>query len=288
MSVGVVLAQFEALVTKMELIGLKLCNKRIRPTADQVNEFQNLHTRFKATLPNYETGIQRLSTIGTPDEQDVQLADHIRAAKNTPSTAPSTLTSLKRNLVLIFMGPKTFQLDSKQVKTRNRQTEVRCETLRSQHSHVILMWAIALQPSTWKTSVGMTEKTFEFLTKDLGVERLDWIPPQISEIVLSLAAEEPMNTCDSFISFAENISRVPAEQQRALKRRRTAEIAVHSTEPEAGDENGPPARVTSANTEPQIKQHASNGMQKMQQSRRELIQVPSSDILEMLKTGSRN
>lgn len=273
MSVSVVLTQFEALVTKMESIGLKLCNKRIRPTTDQLNEFQNLHTRLKATLPNYETGIQRLIAIGTPDEQDVQLADRIRAAKNIPPTTSSTLTTLKRNLVLIFMGPKTFQLDSKQVKTRNRQTEVRCETLRSQHSHVILMWAIALQPSTWKTSVGMTEKTFDFLTKDLGVERLDWIPPQISEIVLSLAAEEPMNTCDSFVSFAENISKVPAEPQPALKRRRTTEIAVYSTESKAGDETGP--RATSANTEPQIKQHAANDIPRIRQNRREQFQIPS-------------
>jgi hypothetical protein len=60
MSVSVILSQLEALVTKMELVGSRLCNKRIRPTADQLNDFQNLHTRFKATLANFDTGIQKL------------------------------------------------------------------------------------------------------------------------------------------------------------------------------------------------------------------------------------
>ena len=271
MSVSVILSQFESLVTRMELVGSKLCNKRIRPTPDQLNEFQNLHTRFKTTLASYDIGIQRLLAIGSPAKEDLQLADRIRAAKDfAPITSP-ILTTLKRNLILIFMGPKTFEFDSKQVKTRNRQTEGRCKTVRSQHSHVILMWAMTLQPSTWKTSVGMTEKTFEFLIKDISDERMNQISPQISEIVLSLAAEEPMNTSDSFASFSENVLKDVAELRPALKRRCTTGITVYATVSEAVDETGP--RFTSANTESHEKQHTANNIPRIQQSRRKKSQI---------------
>ena len=245
MSVSVILSQFESLVTRMELVGSKLCNKRIRPTPDQLNEFQNLHTRFKTTLASYDIGIQRLLAIGSPAKEDLQLADRIRAAKDfAPITSP-ILTTLKRNLILIFMGPKTFEFDSKQ--------------------------AMTLQPSTWKTSVGMTEKTFEFLIKDISDERMNQISPQISEIVLSLAAEEPMNTSDSFASFSENVLKDVAELRPALKRRCTTGITVYATVSEAVDETGP--RFTSANTESHEKQHTANNIPRIQQSRRKKSQI---------------
>lgn len=115
--------------------------------------------------------------MGYPDEEDIHLADRIRSAKDFGSITSPALTTLKRNMVLIFMGPKTSNLDSNQVKTRNKHTEMRCKTLRSQHGHFVLMWAMALPPSTWKASGGMTDKTFDFLVEDLGEERMNQISP---------------------------------------------------------------------------------------------------------------
>ncbi|KAJ5111739.1 hypothetical protein NUU61_001369 [Penicillium alfredii] len=268
MSVSVILSQFEALVNKMELVGSRLCNKRIRPTADQLNDFQNLHTRFKATLANFDNGVQKLLAIGSPAAEDLLLADRIRAAKDSAPITSPILTTLKRNLILIFMGPKTFELDSKQVKARNKQTEGRCKTLRSQHSHVVLMWAMALQPSIWKTSVGMNEKTFDFLIRDLSDERMNQIPPHISEIMLSLAGEESMSTSDSFALFAEKVSKDTVELQPALKRRRTTGIEAHSTVFEAVNEKH---MLSSMNTESHVEQHTANNIPKIQQNRRKEI-----------------
>ena len=152
MSAIVVLSQFDVLVKKMELVSLKLCQKRIRPSANQLAEFRDLYTRFKATLVNFDAGIEGVLALGYPGEEEIQLASRVRSAKNDASPAPSTITTLKRNLVLIFMGPTTFTFESKQVQARNKQTEMRCAALRAQHPHVILMWAMALQPSAWKAS----------------------------------------------------------------------------------------------------------------------------------------
>lgn len=223
MSAIVVLSQFDALVKKMESVSLKLCQKRIRPSADQLSEFRDLYTRFKATLANFDAGIQGLLAQGYPDEEDIRLASRVRSAKNDEFLAPSMITTLKRNLVLVFMGPTTFTFESKQVKARNKQTEMRCAVLRAQHAHVILMWAMALQPSAWKASGGMTDKTFGFLMEDLQHERIERIRSRIFETILSLAAEGPLVASGPFQTFIEKFTSPSAEQQSPLKRRRIEE-----------------------------------------------------------------
>lgn len=268
MSAVVVLSQFDSLVNKMESVSLKLCQKRIRPSTDQLTEFRGLYTRFKATLANFDAGIQGLLAIGYPDEEDIRLASRVRSAKNDTSFTPSTMTTLKRNLVLIFMGPTTFTFESKQVKTRNKQTETRCATLRSQHAHVILMWAMALQPSAWKASGGMTDKTFHFLIGDLHHERIEQIPPRIFETILSLAKEGPLKASGPFQTFIEKVSNPSGEQQSSLKRRRIEETPMDSTGFEATDEGGPEGTLATESRE--IHHSHKNNSTAIQQNRREI------------------
>lgn len=90
MSVSVVLSQFDALVNKMESVGLKLCHKRIRPSGGQLNEFRGLYTRFKATLANFDAGIQGLLAMECPDARDIELADRVRSANNHAPLMSST------------------------------------------------------------------------------------------------------------------------------------------------------------------------------------------------------
>ncbi|CAI7622815.1 unnamed protein product [Penicillium pancosmium] len=221
MSAIVVLSQFDTLVKKMESVSLKICQKRIRPSANQLAEFRGLYTRFKATLANFDTGY--------PDEKDIQLAAQVRSAKNNASLDLSTMTILKRNLVLIFMGPTTFTLDSQQVKARNKQTKMRCETLKSQHAHVVLMWAMTLQPSSWKTSGGMNDKTFAFLIEELRHERMNHKPPQLYESMLSLAAEGPMKVSGPFKAFVDEAFKPATEKDLSLKRKFTEEAPINLT-----------------------------------------------------------
>lgn len=274
MSVCVVLAQFDSLVTRMESFSSRLSAKRIRPTRDQLNEFQNLHMRFKTILADYDTGIERLLTTGLPDKDDISIADRVRSDKDSRLVTSSTLTSLKRNIILIFTGPKTSKLDSSQVKTKNKQTESRCGRLRSQHSHVILMWAMALQPSTWRTSGGMTDKTFYFLVDDLQEERMKQISRKISNTLQSLAEEEPLNTSDSFKTFIENVRKSAVDQEDAagirttLKRKRITEVPKFSRQYELADKD-----IRRGNsTNPQLCRHAAGDMPEIQGGRRKLNQ----------------
>ncbi|KAJ6054320.1 uncharacterized protein N7446_010332 [Penicillium canescens] len=286
MSVCVVLAQFDSLVARMESFSSRLSTKRIRPTTDQLNEFQNLHVRFKAILADYDTGVERLLTTGLPDENDISIADRVRSDKDSRLVTSSTLTTLKRNIVLIFTGPKISKLDSSQVKTKNKQTESRCGRLRSQHSHVILMWAMALQPSTWRTSGGMTDKTFFFLMDDLQEERMKQIPPKISDTLQSLAEEEPLNTSDLFKKFIEDVRKSAVGQEESavlrttLKRKRITEIPKFSRQYELVDKD----MRRGDSTNPELCQHAAGDMPKIQGGRH--VQPHLSPSCQCLETGS--
>jgi hypothetical protein len=205
--------------------------------------------------------------MGYPDKEDIRLASCVRSAKNDASLTPSMMTTLKRNLVLIFMGPTTFTFESKQVQTRNKQTEIRCAALRAQHAHVVLMWAMALQPSAWKASGGMTDKTFGFLMEDLQHERIERIPPRIFETMLSLAAQGPLMASGPFQTFIEEFPSPSTEQQSPLKRRRIEETPTDLAEFEATDEGGPEGTLASGSRE--LHHSPENNSTVIQQTRRE-------------------
>ena len=276
MSVSVVLSQFDTLVARIESLGSKLRTKRIRPTRDQLNQFQNLNRKLRVGLMELDTSIQALLAIGAPDDEDIRLAASIRSAKYLGTITSPMLTALKRNLELIFTGPKTSNFNSRQVKTRNKQTEMRCEALRSRHWHVILMWAIVLQPSTWKTSAGMTDKTFEFLIDDLEDERIEKISPQVAEVLQSLATEEPMCTSDSFNIFVEyvlksSLAQDKAEIQRPTKWTPATETQASFTECNAasfGQSDNSERRLNLADDSLHLRKHAARNIPKIWQARR--------------------
>lgn len=63
------------------------------------------------------------------------------------------------------------------------------------------MWAMALPPSTWATSGGMPDITFE----DLENERIGRLPSQIIENLHSMGKEDPLLACDSFYNFRTEV-----------------------------------------------------------------------------------
>lgn len=108
MSARVVLSQFESVVNRTESLSSRLCTKRVRATRDQLSEFLTLHTRLKAILASFVSGIQRLSSMASPDEEDILLADHVRSAKDfdtlTPPQAHWTASTRERSLNNIISG----------------------------------------------------------------------------------------------------------------------------------------------------------------------------------------
>ncbi|OJD19184.1 hypothetical protein ACJ73_08658 [Blastomyces percursus] len=211
MSAGLVLSQFEALAARTESMLLKLTGRKIRPTRDQRDEFRKLRGRMDSSWAALNAAIAKLNHCG---DEDIAIANQIRDTKNYQSITSPILMNLRRNLELIYIGPKDSELDSEQVKTRKRHTRTRCGVLRSQHPHVILMWAMALPPSSWKTSGGMPDGTFDFVIDDTYTERIPLLSSDILQTLQSLEKEEPLNTCDMFRDLVSGLSESALANQR--------------------------------------------------------------------------
>lgn len=198
MSACVVLSQFAALAARAESMEKKLSARKIRPTRDQLDQFCEYRDKLRMTLSKLDAEI---TSLVQPDEEAIKLLNRIRSGQNSLATIS---IAFSRNLILIFSGPKDSSLDSEQVTANKKHTRTRCLKLRSQHPHVILKWAQALPPSTWK-SRGMTDSAFDYLLKTLEADRLESVSPKVHYMLQSLGEEEPLDTCDAFKSFVSEI-----------------------------------------------------------------------------------
>ncbi|PGH19286.1 hypothetical protein AJ80_04039 [Polytolypa hystricis UAMH7299] len=216
MSAASVLSLFEAMVDRMESMASRLTGrKKIRPTRDQRDKFQELKKRLDAASAIVNTAVVELSRRS---EKEIALVEDIRRTKGYQSITATILRCLRNNLALIFIGPKDSKLDTHRVTLAKRQTRTRCELLRSQHAHVILMWAMAFSTSTWTTSVGMTNTEFDFLIDDTCAERIPLVSPEILRHLRVLREEEPLNACGKFLEFMAALLESPPAVQGGTSR----------------------------------------------------------------------
>ncbi|KAM5442408.1 hypothetical protein MferCBS31731_002286 [Microsporum ferrugineum] len=218
MSAGSVLSQLEGLVSRAESMSSKLTNKKIRPTNGQQDEFQKLSRRMDSAWASVSA---ILSKFKHRSDKDINLANTVRATQEYQTITSPIFMILRRNLELIFIGPRDSALDSAQVKIRKNKARTRCELLRSQHPHVILMWAMAIPPSSWNSSAGMSDNTFDFVIDDTGTERIPLLSTEIVQKLQFLEEEEPLNTCDQFREFMSSLKSTLVDQREnanALKR----------------------------------------------------------------------
>ncbi|OJD10776.1 hypothetical protein AJ78_08306 [Emergomyces pasteurianus Ep9510] len=185
MSAGLVLSQFKALAARTESMLLKLTGRKIRPTRDQRDEFRKLRGRMDSSWAALNAAIAKLNHC---EDEDIAIANQIRDTKNYQSITSPILMNLRRNLELIYIGLKDSELDSEQ--------------------------AMALPPSSWKTSGGMPDGTFDFVIDDTYTERIPLLSSDILQTLQSLEKEEPLNTCDMFRELVSGLSESALANQR--------------------------------------------------------------------------
>lgn len=99
--------------------------------ADQINELKEERARWAR-----EEG-----------EKLVSVAESA-AAELAEKGRPRSLATFRRNITLIFEGPKESNLDSPSDKSRHKLTRKRCEQIRNVKPNEILVWAAAFPPTT--------------------------------------------------------------------------------------------------------------------------------------------
>ncbi|KAA8641397.1 uncharacterized protein ATNIH1004_001862 [Aspergillus tanneri] len=226
MSAGAVLAQLSVVLAHMESVSSKL-SSNIRPSWDQLKEFQNLSVQLEAASERIKKNLEILLRRRAPTEKDINLAEQVRSAKDIRQVMPSLGATLKRNLILLFQGPRLDSaLDTSATKARKNQARTRCETLRAQTHHLILLWSIKIQPSAWSSSVGMSDNTFYFLIEELKMEEMSQVPARIVEILEYLKKEEPLKNSMPFENFAKKVAQHKACTD-SLKRKHSTETSSY-------------------------------------------------------------
>lgn len=214
MSAGAVLSQFSNLLNHMETLGPKL-SSNIRPNRDQLDEIQKLRERLKSALAGIESHVELLLNKAAPTIKERNLANRIRSFQVANQFDPALF---RKNLVLIFRGPDESALDTDKVRSRKAKSRARCEKLRAESPHLILRWAMALQPSAWIHRTVMADSTFDFLIGDLKAI-FDQIPSRVAESLRCLKDEEPLKPCEQFQEFVEAIDRsIGVEEQEYTAR----------------------------------------------------------------------
>ena len=113
---------------------------------------------------------------------------HLSRVESTRATiiAENTIrkmSTMKKNLALIFQGPTASALDNARNRTRMKQTTLRCARIRSLRPDSVISWAAALPITDWKSD-GMSNEVFDFLTSRIEAagEVQPW-PPVVREIL---------------------------------------------------------------------------------------------------------
>ncbi|KAJ5238283.1 hypothetical protein N7468_002902 [Penicillium chermesinum] len=198
----------------MESLGPKL-SSNIRPNREQFDEIQKLRERLKPALAGIESHVELLLEKATPKDKERNIANQIRFFPVADKFDP---VLLRKNLVLIFRGPDQSALDTDQSRIRKAKSRTRCERLRSQSPHLILKWAMTLQPSKWIHPTVMADSTFDFLLGDLKAI-FDQIPSRVTESLHCLKDEEPLKACEKFQEFVKNLDRsISVEEQEHMAR----------------------------------------------------------------------
>lgn len=201
MTTGTLISQLEALCRRINVMRDKVQATEMRLTKSKLKTIQSLGSKITQATTDLSETIQSMeSTREKPPTDDaIKL---LGQAKQCEAEKKPNVTILKRNLILIFEGPKFSVLDSNQIKARKRVLRDRCSTLRGLYPHAIVRWARNFPPSVWTTGT-MSEPTFDYLVEALNSEDECTLPTGIYAILQALGDEDPLMQSCEYRSFVE-------------------------------------------------------------------------------------
>jgi len=223
MSSAIVIAQLSSLVQELEtwIAGLN----DIPCTNDELSALDALG----AKLANAATTVQKKTGSFRPSREEGVW----KASEELRSQAQSTMAVLidngklerpvvfRRNIVMIFAGPKTSNFDSDDVRSRKAATRLRCERIQKLNPDGIVVWAASYTPTLWAAGC-MGKDIFECLIDDIEPMWTQSWPAVIQETLEKLGTDEALQNSLKYGEFINAIidpSR--SSQVRLGKRKRT-------------------------------------------------------------------
>lgn len=191
MSSTVVLSQLRGLTEKAEKLKGKL--DKISPTDDQWNSLidSSLHLANAASQLQEKMETLRNSRTKRAWKESEKHRSQARSLSGELFTTGRLKQSavFRRNIVVIFEGPKTSTFDSDDAKVRKESTRKRCDVIRNLSPDGIVSWAIAYAPTLWAGGA-MASDVFDCLTSDIEPDVVQTWPTVIRETLHKLKDDE--------------------------------------------------------------------------------------------------
>lgn len=206
MTTTTLISQLEALFRRVEAMRDKIQTAQIRPAKSQLEKFETLAIKLTEAATKVSEEIRALTNAHTkrPSEQGSNLVSQAQSSRESVANGQLNLAILRRNLTLIFEGPKDSALDSSQIKARKKVIRERCKTICGLDPDTVLMWAVAFAPTVW-TAGTMSTDTFDYLVEELDSEESHTWPSDMYKVLHTLGAEEPLRGCNAYHDFVKGL-----------------------------------------------------------------------------------
>ncbi|EJP60765.1 uncharacterized protein BBA_10285 [Beauveria bassiana ARSEF 2860] len=185
-------SQLESIITNLETCVAALHNTPFTHARDGPGDLTVLGTR----VANVGTAIQKKAgSYRPPCRPEVW-----EASKNLRTQTQSAIEALirdqalkqssgfRRNIVLIFAGPRFSNFDSAQMKARKMATRIRCERLRQLEPDQLVVWALSYKSTSWAVG-SMGTEMFDCLTEAVHFNAPRW-PTAVGEVLYKLQETE--------------------------------------------------------------------------------------------------
>ena len=182
----------------------------VHPTNTQFQALETLGSRLSEVAAEFSHVINNLRD--THEKQIRQeSAEYLSYAKsiNKYLEASGQLknpVTFRRNIVLIFQGPRISTFDSDEGRSRKASTRKRCEQIRALSPDHVIIWASTFAPNVWGQG-SMGKEVFDHLLKNFEPESVQAWPAGVSDMLRGLATEEPLQGSHEYREFLKGPSR---------------------------------------------------------------------------------
>ncbi|BDD54381.1 hypothetical protein MPDQ_005337 [Monascus purpureus] len=147
-------------------------------------------------------GRRRKDAIVAEGQKLLSQAEHVKSDMMRTNELKNRVIFIW-NMQLFFNPPEESKLDSPPVQKRKKLTRERCEIIHSLSLSAAIIWAAAFPPSAWDSNImskSLFDYVIEFLTPGKDEKELRY-PASLYEILMTLAAEQPLQNSTEFEAF---------------------------------------------------------------------------------------
>ncbi|KKZ64672.1 hypothetical protein EMCG_01360 [[Emmonsia] crescens] len=187
-----ILSQLKSLVEKTEQ--LKDKSNKLYQSDDQWQKLTDLSLRLSNAASQLQQEIKsskesRATRAWKESEKHRTQAQLVKGGDIFAKGRLRQPAIFRRNIVVIYEGPKISTFDSEDARFRKESTQKRCDVIRSLSPDGVISWAIAYAPTLWAGGA-IASDVFNCLIDDIEPDVVQTWPLVIRETLHKLKEEE--------------------------------------------------------------------------------------------------